>query len=104
MLANGAVAALVLHVPALALAVVVENTGVVPEVVVAMLPAGFAGEQDDEGTIGWGRDAALPLPAQMPVYISLAVVERANLVGNQRRVCLRHGAQNTRGADRGVRT
>lgn len=98
MLSNGAVAAPILHIPTLALAVVVENASVIPEVVVAMLLASFASEQDDEGTIGWGGNAALRLAAKPTMDIPLAVVERANLVTDGKRVCSRHGAQkSTRG-------
>jgi predicted phosphoadenosine phosphosulfate sulfurtransferase len=44
-LADCTVTAFVLHVPTLAFAVIVENSVVVPEVVIAVLFSGFASEQ-----------------------------------------------------------
>lgn len=66
------------HVAALSLAKVMEDSVVVPEIVVAVRFAGLASEDEDIGLIGRGRNAALSLTAESSVNVVPSAVQRAD--------------------------
>jgi hypothetical protein len=64
----------------LAFSVVVEDSAVIPKVVIPVLLACFSGKQDYERTVGWRGDTALSLAAPTAMNFLSPVVESTDLV------------------------